>query len=95
MEQIKEFIQKIRDKLAIMEFDDVFPLNRKVDMYNIKSVLKYSGIYVGGLIIAALIFIILGAIPYVGWLFRAVAAIVGIYGVVGLGGLLLSFMKYN
>lgn len=95
MEDFKATIQKIKDKLAIMEFEDVFPLNRKCDIYNVKSVVQYALIYVGILIVAAVLWIILGAIPFVGWLFKFVGIVVAIYGVIGVGKLLFEFMRVN
>lgn len=95
MEPIRAFIQKWRDKLAYMEFGDLFPQNRKCDTRNIKSVLSFIGIYLGALIICALLFVVLGSIPYVGWLFRVIAVPVAIYAIAGMMHILLQYMKFN
>ncbi|MBQ8967201.1 hypothetical protein [Ruminococcus sp.] len=95
MEPIKAFIQKWRDKLAYMEFGDLFPQNRKCDIRDVKSVLFFIGIYLGALIICALMFVILGATPWVGWLFRAVGSLVAIYAIVGMLHILAQYMKFN
>ncbi len=95
MEPIKAFIQKWRDKLAYMEFSDLFPLNRKCDIRNVKSVLSFIVIYLIALVVCALLFVILGSIPYVGWLFIVIAVVVGIYAIVGMVHILAQFMKFN
>jgi len=95
MEPIKAFIQKWRDKLAYMEFGDLFPQDRKCDTRDIRSVLFFIGIYLLALIICALLFVVLGAIPYVGWLFRVIAVPVAVYALAGMLHILLQYMKYN
>lgn len=95
MEPIKEFIQKWRNKLAYMEFSDLFPQNRKCDIRDVRSVLFFVGIYLAGLIFCALFFVVLGAIPWVGWLFRMIGVLVGIYAIVGMMHILAQYMKFN
>lgn len=96
MEPIKEFIDKVRDKLAYMEFDDFFPQNKKCDTRDIRSVLFYTGIYVVALIFAAL-FIVLGtAIPvFIAWLLYLIGGVIGIYALVGMVHILMQFMKFG
>ena len=57
MEPIKAFIQKWRDKLAYMEFSDLFPQNKKCDVRDIRSVIFFIGIYLVALIFCALFFV--------------------------------------
>lgn len=96
MEPIKEFIGKVRDKLAYMEFEDLFPQNKKCDTRDIRSVLFYTGIYVAALIFAAL-FIVLGTAvhPLIAWLLYLIGGAVGIYSLVGMVHILLQFMRFN
>ena len=95
MEPIKAFIQKWRDKLAYMEFSDLFPQNKKCDVRDIRSVIFFIGIYLVALIFCALFFVVLGAIPFIWWLFRFIGVVVGIYALVGMVHILLQYMKYN
>ncbi|WP_295152944.1 hypothetical protein [uncultured Ruminococcus sp.] len=95
MEPIKAFIEKWRNKLAYMEFSDLFPLNRKCDIRDVKSVLFFVGAYLVALIFCALLFVVLGAIPYIGWLFRAIGVLVAIYAIVGMVHILGQYMKFN
>lgn len=95
LDRIKKFFKDLWDKVSIMERDDFFPVNKKADYYDIKSVLTYSGIYVGGLVVCAMFFVLLGGIPFIGWLFQVIAVIVGLYGVLGLSFLVFEFMKNN
>ena len=95
MEPIKAFITKWRNKLAYMEFIDFFPQNKKCDTRDVRSVLFFVGIYLAALIFCALLFVIFGALPWVGWLFRGIGALVAIYAIVGMIHILFQYMKFN
>ena len=95
MEPIKAFIQKAKDKLAYMEIGDLFPYNRKCDIRDKRSVLFFTGIYLGVLIVCALLFVLGTAISYIGWLLIFIGCVVGVYAVASMLHVLFQFMKYN
>lgn len=95
LNRIKKFFKDLWDKVSVMELQDFFPLNKKADYYDIKSVLTYTGIYVGALVVCAMIIILLGGIPYIGWLFIGIGGLAAIYGVAGLLVLVFEYMKNN
>ena len=96
MEPIKAFIQKAKDKLAYMEMSDLFPYNRKCDIRDKRSVLFFTGIYLGVLILCALLFVLGTTVPvYIGWLLILIGCVAGVYAVASMLHVLFQFMKYN
>lgn len=99
MEPFKAFIQKWRDKLSYMEFIDFFPQNKKCDTRDVRSVVFFTGIYVGALIIASLIIILGTAIPsflaFFAWLMYLIGGAVALYAIVGMVHILLQFMRFG
>lgn len=93
--KFKKFFADLWDKVSMMERDDFFPVNKKADYFDVKSILTYAGIYVAVLIVCAMLFVLLGGIPFIGWLFKFIAIVVGIYAMVGMMLLVFEFMKNN
>ena len=84
---------ELLEKLKHLTFESVYPLYRKPS--DVENLLKNSGIYLGIIILALLLIILLGGVFILGvflWIFGVVAIL---YGVVGLFAELLKFMKYN
>lgn len=99
MEPFKDFIEKVRNKLAFMEFEDLFPQNRKCDTRDMRSVVFFTGIYVVALIVASLIIVLGTAIPaflaFFAWLLYIIGGAVALYALVGMIHILLQFMKFG
>ena len=88
-----EFFYKLLDKVRDLTMDQIFPLNN--DPYEVKSVLKSMGIYVAAIVVAALLWVLLGHIFILGIIIKIIAVVVCLYSCVGAIALAFSFMKYN
>lgn len=82
--KIKDFFYNLRDRIAVMDRYDYFPLNKKFSTFEIKNVAKLIGIYLGAILVALLFFIMLGTIPFVGILFRIIGVVCGVYSLFGI-----------
>ncbi len=85
----KDLIYKIKD----LQMEDIFPLNR--NYYDVKDVLKSVGIYVGAILVLALLWIFLGRIFILGVIVKIIGVVCGLYAIIGMVALLLEFMKVN
>ncbi|MBR1738887.1 MAG: hypothetical protein IJ737_01220 [Ruminococcus sp.] len=93
MEEKENPLKKLWYKVRDLELEDVFPLNKGV--YDIKDVLKRCGIYLGAIIVALLLGILLGPIFILGVIIWIIAGAVILYATVGLIILAFKFMQFN
>ena len=81
------------DKVRNIEFEDIFPLYRKES--DVKNLLTNVGIYLGVIIFAILLIVLLGHIFILGVILWIIGVIAIAYSLVGMFAELLRFMKYN
>lgn len=68
-----------------MNFTQFFPVNAKIESGNPQSLITPIIVYIAAAIVASLVLgTLLGAIPLVGWIFRLVSGVVGLYCSVGI-----------
>jgi len=84
---------ELLEKLKHLTFESVYPLYRKPS--DVENLLKNSGIYLGIIIFALLLIILLGGVFILGVFLWIIGVVAILYGVVGLFAELLKFMKYN
>ncbi|MBR1750335.1 MAG: hypothetical protein IJ740_05525 [Ruminococcus sp.] len=92
---VKEIIQKIKDKFYDMGLEDYFPLMRKYSTDDPKELAIMVGIYLAAAILGVIIIFGIGWIPFIGIIFKIAAYIIIIYSVIGMFAALLTFLKYN
>ncbi|MBR4555733.1 MAG: hypothetical protein IKO27_09105 [Ruminococcus sp.] len=81
------------DKLRNIEFTTIFPLNDKESTVN--NLLINVGIYLGAILFAVLLIVLLGHITVLGVILWIIGILVIIYSLIGMFADLLRFMKYN
>ena len=85
--------QDLLDKLRDIEFTTVFPLHDK-DL-DVKNLLINVGIYLGIIIAAIMLIVLLGEVVVLGVILWIIGVIAIGYSLVGMFADLLKFMKYN
>ncbi len=68
-----------------------FPLSANVLPGNVKSLIMSLVIYVVACAVLGILNVVLGWIPLVGWLFRLICSLLGLYCV---AGIVLSILKF-
>ena len=95
MEDLREIVDRIKDKLSSLTYEDVFPLTKKYNTDDVKQLCIMVGIYLGAIIIAVIMIFGLGWIPFLGILMKIIATLVIIYSTIGIFSSLLTYLKYN
>ncbi|MBR6872956.1 MAG: hypothetical protein IKN17_05565 [Ruminococcus sp.] len=85
-------IHELLDKVKELEFEDVFPLNRKDP--DPKTLCINVGIYLGAIIFMILLIVLLGHITVLGVILWILGIIVIGYSLVGMFAYLFKFMRY-
>lgn len=85
MDNLKERLEEIKEKLLVMDRYDYFPLNKKIPTYEMINCIKLIGIYIAALIAFIAIFVLLGlGLPaWISWLFKVIGVVGGIYSLLG------------
>lgn len=84
---------ELLEKLKHLTFESIFPLYRKPS--DVENLLKNVGIYLGIIIFAILLIVLLGHVFILGVFLWIIGVVAILYGLVGMFAELLRFMKYN
>ena len=85
LNKVKDFCSEKWNFIRNSQLTDFLPLNKKFSTYEPKGAAILTGIYLGALVISIILLMVLGTFEYVGWLFRIIFVLTGIYSLVGLG----------